>query len=208
MRVLPQNSLNRSSTLGSVGSGADETIAAESPAQATAENFHEVFVRYSKPVLSFIGAMIQDRSQAEELCQETFIRALRNLGSRTGRASLSTWLFGIARNVIREAVKSRYRDLRRAAALEDPAAGRPGTVSIGADQQLIAAELSRRITDSLGMLGEDQRLVFILRVLHEFKYEEIAGITGFSVSKLKSDLHRARLEMRQRLQPYLHGKNV
>ena len=63
----------------------------------------------------------------------------------------------------------------------------------------LGRDLIRR---SLAALDEDKRLVFTLKVLHQCSYEEIAAITGFSVAKLKTDLHRARAEMRRRISPY------
>ena len=51
-------------------------------------------------------------------------------------------------------------------------------------------------------MDEDKRIVFTLKVFHQCSYEEIAGITGFSLPKLKTDLHRARAEMRKRISPY------
>ena len=55
----------------------------------------------------------------------------------------------------------------------------------------------------LGALKEDQRVVFVLKLLYDMSYEQIGRITGSSIGKLKTDLHRARLEMRRRLRPYL-----
>jgi RNA polymerase sigma-70 factor (ECF subfamily) len=63
-------------------------------------------------------------------------------------------------------------------------------------------ELNEVIQRSLAALDEDKRLVFTLKVLHQYSYEEIAEITGFSLAKLKTDLHRARAEMRKRISPY------
>ena len=170
------------------------------------ESLRDIFVRYSRPVLSFIYSMLRDRSQAEELCQETFVRALRKLDSRDPHTAPSAWIFGIAHNVVREAVKHKYRKFRHAAPYdqltEDIDSG-----AVPADQQLLSAELGNRIHQALGKLTGDQRLVFVLKLIHKLKYEEIAYITGASTSKLKTDLHRARAEMRQNLQSYLHGGN-
>ena len=55
---------------------------------------------------------------------------------------------------------------------------------------------------ALEALDEDKRVVFTLKVFHQCSYEEIAEITGFSMAKLKTDLHRARAEMRRRIKPY------
>ena len=67
------------------------------------EAFHLIFNRYGRPVLSFIHNHVQNRELAEELAQETFVRAYRNLPALREELRLSTWLFGIARNVVREA---------------------------------------------------------------------------------------------------------
>ena len=67
---------------------------------------------------------------------------------------------------------------------------------------LLSKELNELIRRSLAALDEDKRLVFTLKVLHQCSYEEIAAITGFSIAKLKTDLHRARAEMRKKISPY------
>ncbi len=66
--------------------------------------------------------------------------------------------------------------------------------------------MSGVIQRALQKLDEDKRTVFTLKVLQQRSYEEIAEITGFSVGKLKTDLHRARAEMRKRIGPYLGGE--
>jgi RNA polymerase sigma-70 factor (ECF subfamily) len=71
---------------------------------------------------------------------------------------------------------------------------------------LLDKELSGVIQGALMKLDEDKRTVFTLKVLQQHSYEEIAEITGFSVGKLKTDLHRARAEMRRRIGPYLGGE--
>ena len=68
--------------------------------------------------------------------------------------------------------------------------------------RLLSKELNDLIRRALEALDEDKRLVFTLKVFQQCSYEEIAEITGFSLAKLKSDLHRARAEMRRRIKPY------
>src|SRR5438034_9697853 len=76
------------------------------------EAFRLIFERYSRPVLSFIYDQVGDRELAEELAQETFVRAYRNLRALREETKLSTWLFGIAKNVAREALRARSRHER------------------------------------------------------------------------------------------------
>lgn len=169
------------------------------------EAFRLIFDRYSRPVLSFIYDMVGDRAQAEDLAQETFVRAFRGLASLREETKLSTWLFAIAKNVAREQLRTRRRDAgnveidgEEAFELHDHARTPAG--------QLLDKELNGVITSALSRLDEDKRLVFTLKVLQQRSYEEIAEITGFSVGKLKTDLHRARAEMRKRIGPYLGGE--
>jgi len=56
-------------------------------------------------------------------------------------------------------------------------------------------------------LDSDKRMVFVLKLLQQRSYEEIAEITGFSIPKLKTDLHRAKAEMRSLIRPYLEARN-
>src|SRR5881398_3169550 len=73
------------------------------------EAFRLIFERYSRPVISFIYDQINDRDLAEELTQETFVRAYRSLKSLREETKLSTWLFGIAKNVARESLRASQR---------------------------------------------------------------------------------------------------
>ena len=169
--------------------------------QGDAEAFRLIFERYSRPVISFIYDMVNDRALAEELTQETFVRAFRAIHTMRAETKLSTWLFGIARNVSRESLRARTRagnhvDLADKSVM-DLSDKKPAPV-----EGLLSKELNELIRRSLAALDEDKRLVFTLKVLHQCSYEEIAAITGFSLAKLKTDLHRARAEMRKRISPY------
>ncbi len=166
------------------------------------ENFEEIFYRYGKPVLSFIRGMIGDRAIAEELTQETFIRAFQNIESRQAGARLSTWLFGIAHNVVREAVRQKYRSLR-SVGLDRPEVGDFRDSQPPADDRMLVRELIGKVQAAMNALPEDHRVAFVLKMIHRLPYDEISAITGSSVGKLKTDLHRARIEMRRRLEPYL-----
>jgi RNA polymerase sigma-70 factor (ECF subfamily) len=169
--------------------------------QGDSEAFRLIFERYSRPVISFIFDMVNDRALAEELTQETFVRAYRAMRTMRAETKLSTWLFGIARNVARESLRARARtgnhvDLSDKSVV-DLSDNTPAPV-----EGLLNKELNAIIRRSLEALDEDKRLVFTLKVFHQCSYEEIAGITGFSLAKLKTDLHRARAEMRKRISPY------
>ena len=114
---------------------------------------------------------------------------------------LSTWLFGIARNVARESLRTRAR-ARTHVDLADKSVMELSDDKPVLVEGLLSKELNALVRHSHAALDEDKRLVFTLKVLHQCSYEEIAAITGFSLAKLKTDLHRARAEMRKRISPY------
>jgi RNA polymerase sigma-70 factor (ECF subfamily) len=166
-----------------------------------AEAFRLIFDRYSRPVISFIFDMVNDRALAEELTQETFVRAFRAIHTMRRETKLSTWLFGIARNVARESLRARARAIRQVD-LADKEVTDLWDQTAPPVENVLSKELNDVIRRSLAALDEDKRLVFTLKVLHQCSYEEIAEITGFSIAKLKTDLHRARAEMRRRISSY------
>jgi len=170
--------------------------------QGDQEAFRLIFERYSRPVISFIYDLVSDRGLAEELTQETFVRAFRSLHALRQETKLSTWLFGIAKNVARESLRARVRDSQHVD-LEDKSVLDLSDREPVPVNQLLNKELNEIIQRSLAMLDDDKRLVFTLKVFQQCSYEEIADITGFSIPKLKTDLHRARSEMRRRISPYV-----
>jgi len=166
------------------------------------EAFRLIFERYSRPVISFVYDLVGDRDLAEELTQETFVRAFRGLGTLRQETKLSTWIFGIARNVARESLRARVR-ANRHVDLDDKSVLDLSDHNPVPVKQLLSKELNELIQFALAALDDDKRLVFTLKVFQQCSYEEIADITGFSIPKLKTDLHRARSEMRRRIGPYV-----
>lgn len=169
------------------------------------EAFHLIFNRYGRPVLSFINHHVQNRELAEELAQETFVRAYRNLGGLKDDLRISTWLFGIARNVVRESVRQARRNEKRIG-LDEPESLKLESGFVLPEGNMLDRELTETIHRALAELDDDKRIVFSLKIFHEKSYEEISSITGHSIGKLKTDLHRARAEMRKRIEPYLAGQ--
>src|SRR4026207_331038 len=132
--------------------------------QGDADAFRLIFERYSRPVISFIYDMVNDRCLAEELTQETFVRAFRAIHTMRSETKLSTWLFGIARNVGRESLRARARanshvDLADKSVM-DLSDNKPVPVD-----GLLSKELNGWIRRSLAALDEDKRRVFDLKVL-------------------------------------------
>lgn len=168
--------------------------------------FGLIFERHYRFIYKFIYAMRGDAGLAEELTQETFLAAYKNIHGLRGEAKLNTWLCGIAKNVVYKSLRSNRKEgIRSDETIEsldvaDKKNPRP-------DKQFLSGELNRAIGAALERLDADKRLIFTLKEMQNLSYREISEITGFSVPKLKTDLHRAKNEMRNLLRPYLEVKN-
>ncbi len=170
------------------------------------EAFGLIFECHYRFVYKFIYAMLGDQSAAEELTQETFLGAYKGIHNLRGEAQLKTWLCGIAKNVVYKSLRSdRKEGIKSEEAVEslnvfDERSPPP-------DKEFLSKELNRLIGSALKKLDEDKRLVFTLKELQNLSYKEISEITGFTISKLKTDLHRAKNEMRILLSSYREAKN-
>lgn len=183
---------------------ADDTIARAQNGDTAA--FGVIFERHSRFVYKFICAMVVgDRTAAEELTQETFLAAYKNIRDLRGEASLRTWLCAIAKNVVYKSFRA-HRHERLNGGGEFAAADAADAKNPLPDAEFLDKELNRVIGSALARLDEDKRLIFTLKELQHLSYKEIAEITGSTIPKLKTDLHRAKIEMRRALKPYLETK--
>ena len=167
------------------------------------EAFRLIFERYARPVLSFIYDLVGQRDLAEELTQETFVRAYKNLHSVRDETKLAGWLFGIGRNVAREALRARRRESRNVLEADFSDGRFENSTQVSPAQDLLHKELNLAMHDALALLDEDRRVVFVLKVFRQCSYQEIVEVTGFTLAKVKTDLHRARVEVRRRMVPFL-----
>jgi RNA polymerase sigma-70 factor (ECF subfamily) len=165
--------------------------------------FRLIFQQHHRFIFKFIYGMVGDRALAEELTQETFMGAYKNRATLRDDVKPSTWLYAIAKNLARGSLRSRHRENNAVGTEDSLVVKLRADKSLTPDAQLLNKELNRVIHDALAELDEDKRLVFTLKILRQCSYEEMAEITGFSIPKLKTDLHRAKAYMRRRVRPYL-----
>jgi RNA polymerase sigma-70 factor, ECF subfamily len=170
--------------------------------QGDHEAFRLIFEREHRFVMRFLYAMVGERSLAEELTQETFVRAYRRLNTIRTEVKISTWLCGIARNVALNWLRS-HRKQDQSLAEESMVQECVDDLASQPDRYLLNSELRQVIHNALVSLDHDKRLVFTLKVMQQLSYEDIAAITGHSIPKLKTDLHRAKAAIRRMLLPYL-----
>ncbi len=195
----------RSSTLGPAGEAAPGPRALEPALVARVRAgdplaFRLVFDRYARGVRRFLRDLLREPSAADEATQETFVRAHRLIGRLREDERLGGWLFGIARNVAMEQLRQRRRPGAPLAEASEPRDPAPSP-----EARLIGAESAEALNQALSALGEDRRAALLLRIDHDLGYEEIGGALGWSLVKVKNEVHRARLELRSLLAAYLEG---
>ena len=182
-----------------------EDLIARAQSGDDAEAFGQIFELHYRFVYKFIYAMLGEKEAAEELTQETFLGAFRGIHSLRGEARLKTWLCGIAKNIVYKHLRSsRKEGTKSADAIESLNVSDERTVS--PDREFLSKELNYLIGAALNKLDADKRLVFTLKELQNLSYKEISEITGSNVSKLKVDLHRAKIEMRSLLRAVREAK--
>jgi RNA polymerase sigma-70 factor (ECF subfamily) len=154
--------------------------------------FRLVVLRYERPLFRFLGLLGFRGAGAEDVAQETFLRAFKALETfDPARASFSTWLFTIAKRLaIGEWKRARQQQDAPAAIAEvlDPA---PDPA-----QSAVLSESARRIERALLMLPEQLRSTFFFSQIKELTLEEVAELEGCAVGTVKSRIFRAREQLR------------
>jgi RNA polymerase sigma-70 factor (ECF subfamily) len=157
--------------------------------------FRELIETYQKPVYQVIRRMVLIHEDADDLTQNTFIKAYKALDRFEGNSSLFTWLFRIATNeslTFLEKKKKRYFF-----SLDDHQEKLESYVDSSAP--LSGDEIQVKLQKSLLKLPDKQRLVFHLKYEEDLSYEEISKITGTSVGALKASYHHAVKKIEQEL---------
>ncbi len=181
----------------------DRKLAAQA-AKGRDAAFRELLCRYERPVFSLIFRMVRDRALAEDLAQETFIRAFRAISSYNPRYKFSSWIFKIANNHTIDHLRKRRLDTvsidgsPHAVTGEEEAQTRLVVESTGEtpDRYVEQRELGSQIEQAIGELRPEYRTVVLLRHIEGHSYEEIADIMDLPLGTVKTYLHRARAELK------------
>lgn len=172
--------------------------------------FEVLLGRHQRPIFNFILRFVGRRAVAEELCQETFLRVIKNADSYERQAKLTTWLYTIARNLCVD--YSRRQKHRKARSLDAPlSAGddSSGTLldvveggGIPQDRQAQSGALRDRMEAAIATLSEEQREVFIMRELLDMPFKEIAKVVDAPENTVKSRMRYALEKLREQLADY------
>ena len=163
------------------------------------EAFEQIVRRYQRPVIGLIARMTGDRALAEDLAQDTFVKAFRSLGTFDPARRLSSWLFRIAHNTTLDAlrrIKPEVVELDALAAGDrrrDPPAP---PVTDGVEQAALGAALGQ----ALQTLRPGYRAAIALRYDQDLPFDEIGRILGVPEVTARTYVHRARKELAQALE--------
>jgi len=169
--------------------------------------YRELVRRYERPVFSLIYRMVRDRELAEDLTQETFIKALNALASYRPEFKFSSWIFKIANNAAIDQLRRREVDtlsLDGSPTAETPDAVEATALQVGSKgetplDELEAREIGSAIEVAIGKLRPEYRSCIMLRHVEGLAYEEIAENLNLPLGTVKTYIHRARNELRQYL---------
>jgi RNA polymerase sigma-70 factor (ECF subfamily) len=169
--------------------------------------YRELVRRYERPLFSLLYRMVRDRELAEDLAQETFVKALNAIESYRPEYKFSSWIFKIANNAAIDHLRRRELDtlsLEGSPHAETPEAIEATVLQIGDRQEspldeVEARELGGEIEAAIAKLRPEYRSCILLRHVEGRAYEEIAEILGLPLGTVKTYIHRARNELRREL---------
>lgn len=174
----------------------DETLVAKA-ARGNREAFDELVRRYQSRMFQLVRILTSGDAEAEDLVQDTFVRAYRAVGRFRGDSTFRTWLHRIAVNVVRS--HAARRKGRGRGDDDEEAIGR-----VASREDLENAVVRRRMIDqALARLPPDLRLLITLRDVQGLEYREIATITGLPIGTVESRIFRGRRRLRPMLEPLL-----
>lgn len=148
------------------------------------ETFSELVKAYSEPLYWHIRRMVLSHDDANDLLQNTFVKAWTGLDGFLGNAKVLTWLFRIATN---ESITF----INRQSSIGSMEEAETITSQLQSDEYFDGDDLQVRLQTAIQTLPPKQRMIFNMKYFEEMKYEEISSILGTSIGALKASYHLA-----------------
>jgi RNA polymerase sigma-70 factor (ECF subfamily) len=171
--------------------------------------FAELVSRHEKRLWNFLRRFVRERTTAEDLLQEVFVRMIKSAPEWQPTAKVSTWLYTIARNLCTDHARRQvHRDaLSLDAGSRDGDGPRPlmdriAAPVLGAETQVIGREIAARIDQAVETLPAEQREVFLMREVMDLPFAEIAAAVGASEPTVKSRMRYALERLRRALEDF------
>jgi RNA polymerase sigma-70 factor, ECF subfamily len=166
--------------------------------------FRLLVERHSHDIFRLAFRMMGNEQDAEEVVQDTFLRAYRGLDRFESRSSFSTWIYRIATNRCYDLLdqrKSRPEPVVVGDAEEERPEDRIPSSSPGPDRALLSGEIAERLRLVMFQLTASERTAFVLRHFEGQSIEEIAKVLNIGPGAAKNSIHRAVQKLRQELEP-------
>jgi RNA polymerase sigma-70 factor (ECF subfamily) len=170
--------------------------------QGDEQAFAALFEQHKKRVYSVCLLMTKDVAEAEDLTQEAFLQVFRTIGSFRGEAAFSTWLYRIAVNTV--LMKLRRQKSKAMLSLSEPISSESPSLTheIGTKDGRLTGTIDRiALQRAVKSLPEGCRTIFALHEIEGYQHHEIARLLRCSIGNSKSQLHKAKLKMRDLLFP-------
>jgi RNA polymerase sigma-70 factor (ECF subfamily) len=172
------------------------------------EAFRALVERHSRAVYRLAHRMTGSPSDAEDVVQETFLRAFKQLGRFESRANFGTWLHRIAVNCSIDLIRSRPRreSAQDAMDLEQLVPGDAISADAGRtspERLMLSTEVKERINGAMGSLSQMERAAFMLRHFEGHSIDEISQSLGLKTNATKHSIFRAVRKMRVALEPFV-----
>ena len=179
--------------------------------QGDAMAFDLLFEKYRLPIFNFVYRMLdRERKSAEDLLQEIFMKVVKGKDFYEPKAKFSTWLFSIARNHCLNFIKSQpYRQARTTISLDvrhkESGLNLSDKIAVRQDnsQSIEAKEMCNILEEVISTLPDRYREIFLLRAVEGFSHREIARILEINPATVRTDYHRAKLMLREKIGPIL-----
>ena len=168
-----------------------------------ADAFRALVERHSRPLFRLAFRMTGNQQDAEDVVQESFLRAWRQLGRFDERASFGTWLYRIATNCSLDAMRGRKRR-PIATDVEDPALALPSGDPTP-ERVAMSGQVRERVAEAMDELSDSERTAFVLRHFEGMRIEEVSRVLGCQPGAAKHSVFRAVQKLRRALEPLLNG---
>ena len=181
------------------GDRLSEAEAIERAKQGDAAAFEVLYDLHKRRVYSLCLRMTSNTAEAEDLTQEAFLQLFRKIGTFRGESAFSTWLHRMAVNVVLMQLRKKGLQL---VPLEDESEGEEETPKkdYGAQDSILAGSIDRlQLKNAIDRLPPGYKSIFVLHDVEGFEHNEIAEMVGCSIGNSKSQLHKARMKLRELL---------